>query len=228
MRSAATGLLGRFRASRFRTRRCQKPRESRGAACNARHESISEPQLRLKPCCAYSPGRAIIPVAPPSSFGCRFGQGRDVDEQATRLILELPAADASGVARARQAATSHAKQLGLDEDIQERVRLAVTEACANCVLHAYDGSGQAGGRAVGGSNPFAPMNERPAFAGLSRSCSQLEASLWFYGSHESHWFQLAGDSSAPRSLSATASVTAPHTRPKASTTTIGTFPRLRP
>ena len=123
-----------------------------------------------------------------------------MDEQATRLILELPAADASGVARARQAATSHAKQLGLDEDIQERVRLAVTEACANCVLHAYDGSGQAGGRAVGGSNPFAPMNERPAFAGLSRSCSQLEASLWFYGSHESHWFQLAGDSSAPRSL----------------------------
>jgi anti-sigma regulatory factor (Ser/Thr protein kinase) len=28
----------------------------------------------------------------------------------------------------------------LDEDVQERVQLAVTEACANCVLHAYDGS----------------------------------------------------------------------------------------
>src|SRR5205814_1636550 len=53
-------------------------------------------------------------------------------------------------------------------------------------------------------------------------------SLSVRGSRGPHWFQLAGESRAPRSLRATASVTAPHTKPKASTTTMGTFPRLRP
>lgn len=61
----------------------------------------------------------------------------DRDQPPQRLCLKLPAADASGVARAREAVTRHAELLGLDEDMQERIRLAVTEACTNCVLHAY-------------------------------------------------------------------------------------------
>jgi anti-sigma regulatory factor (Ser/Thr protein kinase) len=62
------------------------------------------------------------------------------DEQSPRISFELPANDPSGVTRARQAITRHAKLLGLAPDLQERIRLAVTEACTNCVLHAYDGS----------------------------------------------------------------------------------------
>jgi anti-sigma regulatory factor (Ser/Thr protein kinase) len=54
--------------------------------------------------------------------------------------LDLPAADASGVTRARHEITREAQRLGLDEWMQHRIALAVTEACSNCVLHAYDGT----------------------------------------------------------------------------------------
>ena len=57
-----------------------------------------------------------------------------------RLSLELPAGDPHGVTRARHAVGELAVALGVGEDIRERIALAVTEACSNCVLHAYDGS----------------------------------------------------------------------------------------
>jgi anti-sigma regulatory factor (Ser/Thr protein kinase) len=39
---------------------------------------------------------------------------------------------------ARAAITRLCEQLDLDDGRTERIRLAVTEACTNCVLHAYD------------------------------------------------------------------------------------------
>lgn len=53
-----------------------------------------------------------------------------------RLSLEVPAA-AAAVPGARRAITSLCQYLGLAGDLTERIRLAVTEACTNCVLHAY-------------------------------------------------------------------------------------------
>src|SRR3954454_13441568 len=56
------------------------------------------------------------------------------------LSLELPADDAFGVSRARAELTKHAEALGFSADMQDRIALAVTEACTNCVLHTYDGT----------------------------------------------------------------------------------------
>jgi anti-sigma regulatory factor (Ser/Thr protein kinase) len=53
-----------------------------------------------------------------------------------RLSLEVPAA-AAAVPGARRAITSLCQHLGLAGELTERIRLAVTEACTNCVLHAY-------------------------------------------------------------------------------------------
>lgn len=44
---------------------------------------------------------------------------------------------ATSVPLARAAITQVCAQLGLDADVTERVRLAVTEACTNVVRHAY-------------------------------------------------------------------------------------------
>jgi anti-sigma regulatory factor (Ser/Thr protein kinase) len=54
--------------------------------------------------------------------------------------LELRASDAATVTRARRAVIDHAHAMGLPDDVQERIAVAITEACANCVLHAYDGT----------------------------------------------------------------------------------------
>jgi anti-sigma regulatory factor (Ser/Thr protein kinase) len=64
----------------------------------------------------------------------------DEDEQRTSVTMELPADDAFGVSRARAELTKHARALGFSADAQDRIALAVTEACTNCVLHAYDGT----------------------------------------------------------------------------------------
>jgi stage II sporulation protein AB (anti-sigma F factor) len=53
-----------------------------------------------------------------------------------RLSLEVPAA-AAAVPGARRAVTTMCQHLGLAGELTERIRLAVTEACTNCVLHAY-------------------------------------------------------------------------------------------
>ena len=53
-----------------------------------------------------------------------------------RLSLEVPAA-AAAVPGARRAITRLCEHLGLAGELTERIRLAVTEACTNCVLHAY-------------------------------------------------------------------------------------------
>jgi anti-sigma regulatory factor (Ser/Thr protein kinase) len=54
------------------------------------------------------------------------------------LILELSAAP-QGIPRARAAVTQLCDTLNVSNEVKERIRLAVTEACTNCVLHAYDG-----------------------------------------------------------------------------------------
>lgn len=51
-----------------------------------------------------------------------------------RLSLVLPAVPA-GVPRARDAVTDLCERLGLEQDLADDIRLAVTEACSNCVLH---------------------------------------------------------------------------------------------
>ena len=54
----------------------------------------------------------------------------------SRLRLQL-AATSGDVPFARTAITRLCEHLDLDDERTERVRLAVTEACTNCVLHAY-------------------------------------------------------------------------------------------
>ncbi|MDP9260097.1 MAG: ATP-binding protein [Actinomycetota bacterium] len=44
---------------------------------------------------------------------------------------------------ARAAITRLCEQLELDDERTERIRLAVTEACTNCVVHAYEGRANA-------------------------------------------------------------------------------------
>jgi serine/threonine-protein kinase RsbW len=58
---------------------------------------------------------------------------------APHLTLELPAAPL-GIPQARAAVTQLCDALDVAAEVRENVRLAVTEACTNCVLHAYDGS----------------------------------------------------------------------------------------
>jgi anti-sigma regulatory factor (Ser/Thr protein kinase) len=53
------------------------------------------------------------------------------------LTLELEAVP-ERVPGARRAVTDLCAELGIAGDLRERVRLATTEACANCVRHAYD------------------------------------------------------------------------------------------
>ena len=58
-----------------------------------------------------------------------------------RLSLVFPAAP-EGVPRARAAVTDLCERLGLDCERVDDIRLAVTEACTNCVLHSQ-GDGDA-------------------------------------------------------------------------------------
>jgi anti-sigma regulatory factor (Ser/Thr protein kinase) len=62
--------------------------------------------------------------------------GRERRNVSDRLSLEVPAA-AAAVPGARRAITRMCEHLGLTGELTERIRLAVTEACTNCVLHAY-------------------------------------------------------------------------------------------
>jgi stage II sporulation protein AB (anti-sigma F factor) len=57
------------------------------------------------------------------------------------LRLDL-AAVAEGIPRARGAITELCDDLGITGDLRDRIRLATTEACTNCVVHAY-GAGPA-------------------------------------------------------------------------------------
>lgn len=58
-------------------------------------------------------------------------------EREEALVLRLPAR-ADGLAVVRQAVTGAAEVAGLPEDRIEDLKVAVTEACTNVVLHAYD------------------------------------------------------------------------------------------
>jgi stage II sporulation protein AB (anti-sigma F factor) len=53
------------------------------------------------------------------------------------LRLQLSASTAE-VPFARAAITRLCEHLGIDDHPTENIRLAVTEACSNCALHAYD------------------------------------------------------------------------------------------
>jgi serine/threonine-protein kinase RsbW len=57
---------------------------------------------------------------------------------APNLTLDLPAAPL-GIPKARKAVTQLCDSLEIADDVRENIRIAVTEACTNCVLHAYDG-----------------------------------------------------------------------------------------
>ena len=56
----------------------------------------------------------------------------------SRLELELQAVP-ERVPSARSAITRLCEHLEIDEELAGQIRLAVTEACTNCVLHAYGG-----------------------------------------------------------------------------------------
>jgi serine/threonine-protein kinase RsbW len=58
-----------------------------------------------------------------------------------RLSLVLPAVPA-GVPRARGAISHLCDQLGIGGELASDIRLAVTEACTNCVLHSHGGYAQ--------------------------------------------------------------------------------------
>jgi anti-sigma regulatory factor (Ser/Thr protein kinase) len=54
------------------------------------------------------------------------------------VVLRLPA-EADSLAIVRQAVTGIAEVLGMDADRIDDMKVAVTEACTNVVMHAYDG-----------------------------------------------------------------------------------------
>src|SRR5262249_31175352 len=61
-----------------------------------------------------------------------------VVEQPTRPLLSLRlSADPSSVPVARRSVCRAIRAVGVEESVLERVQLAVTEACANVVIHAY-------------------------------------------------------------------------------------------
>jgi anti-sigma regulatory factor (Ser/Thr protein kinase) len=61
----------------------------------------------------------------------------DDSPRMSQLRLRLNASP-EDVPFARAAVTRLCEYLGIDDEQTERIRLAVTEACSNCVLHAYD------------------------------------------------------------------------------------------
>ncbi len=61
-------------------------------------------------------------------------------EPSVKLQLE---AIAERIPGARGAITALCDDLGITGDLRDRVRLATTEACTNCVVHAYRGAGDA-------------------------------------------------------------------------------------
>jgi anti-sigma regulatory factor (Ser/Thr protein kinase) len=63
-------------------------------------------------------------------------------ERTSRLRLYLSATPEE-VPFARAAITRLCEHLEIGDELTERIRLAVTEACTNCVLHAYDTSADA-------------------------------------------------------------------------------------
>jgi anti-sigma regulatory factor (Ser/Thr protein kinase) len=60
----------------------------------------------------------------------------------SRLRLHL-AATPEEVPFARAAITRLCEHLEIDDEVADRIRLAITEACSNCVLHAYDAGADA-------------------------------------------------------------------------------------
>jgi stage II sporulation protein AB (anti-sigma F factor) len=89
-------------------------------------------------------GAAGVPIPPPS--GLPLDESRLRAEARTRardmaltsrLRLQLPAS-AEEVPLARAAITRLCEHLEIADRPTEDIRLAVTEACSNCALHAYD------------------------------------------------------------------------------------------
>lgn len=57
----------------------------------------------------------------------------------TPVRLPIPRGDASGC-EGREAITELCERLEIEDDVVERIRIAVTEACTNCVQHAFAGN----------------------------------------------------------------------------------------
>ncbi len=68
-------------------------------------------------------------IEPPEDWGLRF-----VSERHSLRLAPLP----DSVPVARIAIRETCRELGLARELTDRVELAVTEACTNVVLHAYD------------------------------------------------------------------------------------------
>jgi anti-sigma regulatory factor (Ser/Thr protein kinase) len=80
--------------------------------------------------------------SPASAFGRvhgrrAVGDPRSQDQGSVRLQLQATPAE---VPLARASITRLCERLGLAAALTYDIRLAVTEACSNCALHAYDGS----------------------------------------------------------------------------------------
>ena len=96
-----------------------------------------------------------------------------------RLELEQPAVPDS-VPLARHEITAFCEELMVDPDVTARVRLAVTEACTNCVQHAYGSGASAGSTymleaSVDGDDVVAVVND----CGIGTARSGATAGLGF-------------------------------------------------
>lgn len=72
----------------------------------------------------------------------RFRTYRGRDPSTLKAVIRFPAIPES-VPKARRNITGHLEELGLENDLVDRVRLGLTEAVANAVAHAYR-DGEAG------------------------------------------------------------------------------------
>jgi serine/threonine-protein kinase RsbW len=94
---------------------------------------------------AIEPGGPEVLAArletPRQDAGLQAARQRRVREHArmSRLRLRLRASPEE-VPFARAAITRLCEHLEIDDEKTQNIRLAVTEACSNCVLHAYDES----------------------------------------------------------------------------------------
>lgn len=87
----------------------------------------------------------MVPTHSPShldSRGATVTAHPRATTRSSRLRLRL-SATSGDVPFARAAITRLCEHLDLDDECTERIRLAVTEACTNCVLHAYGGGAEA-------------------------------------------------------------------------------------
>ena len=85
----------------------------------------------------------MVPTHSPSHLDSRGGTVTAHPRATTRSSRLRLSATSADVPFARAAITRLCEHLDLDDERTERIRLALTEACTNCVLHAYGASAEA-------------------------------------------------------------------------------------